>query len=540
MSDKWESLTVVCQGGLDNKNTYLELSAMAPGSATKLINFEPGLYGGYRRLDGFSYLSDTYGEIDPVNAEGPVLGVFIFDGDIYAARKQQSGTTYKIYLFDAGSGWNAVTTGFTLNTTDSGYTVSRIRYEVFNFRGSKTICFADGVNYAYLFDGTSWTQIKSSGTGADFANAGGANALDRPSTVSVYQGHLFLSGDPEYPHIVCHSAPRTEYSFVTADGAGQIIPGFTILMTKVWRDDLIVFARDAIGRVTVSGTDFVYRDITTKLGCLAADSVVEVNGDLMFLSQDGFRPIAGTDKIDDFELNSISKKIQKVVKDLSSTYTNQNVTAVVIRQKSQVRFFFNSSTVSTSDTRGIIGGYREDIKGQRSWEWGELLGIQAWVATSGYVNDQEYVLHGDYEGFVYRQEQGNDFAGMEISATYKTPYIDFSDPLTRKTMGKIYAFIEAEGDILVNFNVSYDWGDTRVSSPDPSLLESDAGLSVTYGNPDVEYDSGVVYGGSVFPLFLSNVVGSCFSIQLTFNTVGSEEPYSIQTLLYEFRPQGKR
>lgn len=538
--DNLKSATVTCQGGLDNKNTYLEISSMTPGAATRLINFEPGLYGGYRRIEGFALLSATYGLVDSSNAEGPVLGVFIYDDEIYAARKQTSGNTYKIYRFDSGSGWIAQSPGFTLNTTDGTYTVSRINYDILNFDNNDVIVFADGVNYAYMFDGTNWSQIKVSGSGADFANAGGAYAIDQPSLVAVYQKHLFLAGDPTKPQVVAHSYPQEHFDFATA-GAGQIVPGYSVNQIKVWRNDLIVFARERIGRVFVDQTTFYYRDITTNLGCIAPGSVIEVNGDLMYLSQDGFRAIAGTDRIDDFELNTLSKKIQKTVQELSNTYTNSDVTSVAIKQKSQVRFFFNSSGDTAPDTRGIIGGFRNRIDDTNHWEWGELLGIQAWVVTSGAVSGTEYILHGDYDGYVYRQEQGNDFDGEVISAVYRTPYLDFGSPLMRKTFHKLYAFIEPEGEVDISVTVSFDWRDPTVKDPDGFTLEADTSNAAIYGNVSATYGgSGIIYGGGLFPVLKQNMVGSANSVQLTFSTSGTEAPYAIQTLIYQYKEQGNR
>lgn len=541
MSDNIQDYTVTCQGGLDNKNTYLEISSQTPGAATRLINFEPGLYGGYRRIEGFTLLSDTYGLVDSVNAEGPVLGVFIYDDEIYAARKQTSGSTYKIYRFDSGSGWVAQSPGFTLNTTDGTYTVSRISYDTLNFDGMEVLVFVDGVNYAYMFDGTNWAQIQSSNSGANFANAGGTAALDQPSLVAVYQNHLFLSGDPTAPHAVAHSAPQKHYDFVVANGAGQVVPGYSVNQIKVWRNDLITFARERIGRIFVSGSDFVYRDITTNLGCISPLSVIEVNGDLMYLSQDGFRAIAGTDRIDDFELNTLSKKIQKTVQELSNTYTNADVTSVAIKQKSQVRFFFNSSGVETADTRGIIGGFRNKIDGSNSWEWGELLGIQSWVVTSGPVSGTEYIIHGDYDGYVFRQEQGNDFNGAVISAIYRTPYLDFGEPMIRKSFRQLHAFIEPEGEVDISTTVSFDWRDPDVAIPDGFVLEADTSNAAIYGNTGAKYGAtGIIYGGGLFPVLDQYMTGSGRSIQLTFSTSGTEAPYAIQTLVYEFIPQGRR
>lgn len=541
MSDNIKDYTVTCEGGVDNKNTYLQIAAETPGAATRLINFEPGLYGGYRRIEGFTPLSDTYSEVDSASAEGPILGVFIYDDEIYAARKLQSGNTYQIYLFDAGSGWIAQSPGFTLNTTDGTYSVTRIAYDILNFDGEDVIVFVDGVNYAYMFDGSSWTQIKSTGTGADFANAGGANTLDQPSIVAVYQNHLFLGGDPTEPFAVAHSSPKKHFDFLTVNGSGQVVPGYKHTQLKVWRNDLIVFARERMGRIFVNGTDFVYRDITTNLGCVAPGSVIETNGDLMYLSQDGFRSIAGTDKIDDFELNTLSKKIQKTVRELQNTYTNSDVTSVAVKQKSQVRFFFNSSGVEAADTRGIIGGFRNRIDNSNVWEWGELLGIQSWVVTSGAVSGSEYIIHGDYDGFVHRQEQGNDFNGAVISAIYRTPYLDFDGPMIRKKFQQVHAFIEPEGEVDVSVAVSLDWRDPDVPVPDNFILEADSSNAAIYGNTGAKYGAtGIIYGGGLFPVLDQYMTGTGRSIQLSFSTSGTEAPYAIQTLVFEFIPQGRR
>ena len=47
---------------------------------------------------------------------------------------------------------------------------------------------------------------------------------------------------------------------------------------------------------------FVIDQVTTNVGCIARDSVLEIGGDLMFLAPDGFRPVSGTSRIGDVEL----------------------------------------------------------------------------------------------------------------------------------------------------------------------------------------------------------------------------------------------
>jgi hypothetical protein len=538
--DKIQDFTVICEGGLDSKNTFIELSRNTPGAATQLINFEPGLYGGYRRINGFEYLDANYPEVDSAAAEGKVLGLIIFMDEIYAMRKQQSGTTYKVYRYDSGSGWVAQTLGFTLNTTAASKTVDKIRYEVFNFGDGDMLCFVDGVNPATLFDGTNWTQIISSNTGADFANAGGNQALDAPAWVESFSQHLFFTDDPDSKSVVAHSAPRDATDWTAASGGGQIITGFNVNGFKPWRDRLYVFGRENIGYVSVDGTDFVFKNVSDTIGLISPDTLVEINGDLLFLSQDGFRPIAGTDKIDDIQLNTLSRKIQKLVTELSSTYPDSQVSACTIRSKNQVRFFFNSETVDTAATRGILGGIRES-NGQMSWEWGELLGIQAAVTTSGWINDVEYVIHGDYAGNVFRQERGNSFNGADITAVYTTPYLDINSPMIRKKMRDVHVFIEPEGTVNIQAAVTYDWADPDKLNPAAYTLEGSDVAAAVYGGASAIYGAtGIVYGAGVYPVLKEGIQGTFYSAKISFSTTGTEAPYAIQTLIYEFTPQGRR
>lgn len=539
MSDKISTYLVTCEGGLDNKNSPLQVAQATPGAARRLLNFEPSIRGGYRRINGYQPLNASYEEVDSAAAEGPVLGVFIFDDEIYAARKQQSGTTYKIYKYDSGSGWVAQSPGFALNTTDGTYTVTRVSYDVFSFEGTNTVIFADGVNNPYMYNGSSWVQIDSTATGANFANAGGANALDKAAYVEVYNGHVFLSGDPTAPGVVAHSTPQKEYDWLTANGSGQLYTGFAVNAIKVWRDFMYCFGVEDIGYVGVSGTDFVFKNVSTEIGCVAPQSVVEIDGNLMYLSQDGFRTIAGTDKINDIDIGTISRKIRQLINTLNGLYTTTNVVAVAVPNKSQVRFIWNLSTEPTASTRGVIGGLRERIDGSQTWEWGELEGIQSWVSTTDRISGTQYVLHGDYAGNVYRQEQGSSFNGSGITATYTTPFFHFGEPMIRKQIRDIHIWAVAEGSVEVSVETAFDWEDPNKLTPSATSIVDTAYAVSMYGDGS-QYGDGSTYGGGIYPLFESGLVGTCRSAQFSFTTTGTENSYTIQEIAFEYTPEGRR
>jgi len=48
MPDQIESYKLICSGGLNSNENHLDLSENFPGEATRLVNYEPSLFGGYR------------------------------------------------------------------------------------------------------------------------------------------------------------------------------------------------------------------------------------------------------------------------------------------------------------------------------------------------------------------------------------------------------------------------------------------------------------------------------------------------------------
>jgi hypothetical protein len=545
MADEIQSFKVVCSGGLNSNENHLFLSEAASGAATRLVNYEPSLYGGYRRIEGYTLLGGLDVEVGAGVAEGPVLSVAIYKNEhignpyIIAARKDVGANTYKFYKFIDFVGWQAMTNSLTLNTTDGVRTVKKLRHAQFDFGDGSKIIFADGVNNAIVFDGQNWYQLNSTNTGGT-SSPGGDQIVNAPAIVEVFENHIFLGGDLTSRAVICHSAPADPFNFSAAAGGGQITPGFNVVQFKPFRDDLFVFGINSIKKVSPDITaGFVLDQVTANVGCVARDSVLEIGGDLIFLSPEGFRPVAGTSRIGDVEIQTLSKPIQVTLVDMIRNYDMDNLNGVVIRGKSQVRFFVDDAGTEVTDSYGIIGGLA-DQQGSIGWEFGELTGIRASCCTSDYIGRTEFILHGDYDGKVYRQEQGTSFNGEDILAVYATPYLDFGDTETRKTMRKVNTFVRAEGPVEVFLSMSYDWGDYNTSRPS-SYSQTSAGGPVEYGGRNIDFaGANILYGGNSKPIMTSDIQGSGFSSRATFVTVGQSEPYSIQGLVFEFSISGRR
>lgn len=565
MADRIDSFKVICSGGLNSNENHLDLSDNKPGAATRLVNYEPSLFGGYRRVEGFELYDAAYPEVDDVNnagsAEGKVLGLAIFKDDvsnltkIIAARKDVGATTYSFYYYTPLIGWRPFTLDHSIvrNTTDGVRTVEKLRHVSFNFGTGNRICFVDGVNPAIVYDGQHWEELRSTGTGGNPADAGhttntggGDQCLDAPALVDVFANHLFLAGDETNRATIAHSAPTNSaspygyYDFTNANAAGQLAAGFDVVQIKPFRDNLFVFGSNGIKKVAADVTSgFVTDQVTANVGCISRDSVLEIGGDLMFLAPDGFRPVAGTARIGDVELETVSKSIQGLLVNTIQNFDMDTINGVVIRSKSQIRYFVGDDTIDTPDSLGIIGGL-SDSTGSISWEFGELLGIRASCATSDYIGTEEFVLHGDYDGKVYRQERNTTFNGADIVAVYATPYLDFGETEERKVLRKINTFIRAEGPLEMNLSVAFDWGDYNTARPSTYSQSSEGGPTV-FGGRNITYNgANVVYGGSSKPIMTSDIQGSGFSIKATYVTVGNFEPYSIQGIVFEYSTAGRR
>mgnify|MGYP003137070050 CR=1 FL=1 len=506
MPENLASFKVFCQGGLSTSRDVLSQGENQPGSATALINYEPAVTGGYRKINGFA---NNYGT---VTGTGSVLGVCVADGindGILACRKPSSGNNYLHKWNNSTSSWDAVTT----SGSPTMVGVSKVRFSKYNF-GSPKVVLTDGINPAATYDGSTYTQITHSDAPTD------------PKFSAIFQNHLFLAGDPAHPTKLFFSAPLAETDFASGNGAGVINIGFPIVAIKSFRNELFIFGSTNIKKL--SGTalaNFAVQTVTDDLGCLATDSVIEIGGDLLFLSQDGLRPIAGTAKIGDVNLETVSKNIQSIFTDIIFDIDLEGLNAVVIRQKTQFRYFF-----SGSDTQGIIGGFRQTPNGLQ-FEYSQMLGITATCAASGYIGQNEFVLHGTSDGKVQQQESGNSFAGDPIFSVFQTPFFHMQDPEQRKIFYNVATYLRSEGDNAIVMSAVYDYEDVDTLNPTNFNL-STTGAAAFFN--EALYNSTAIFDGNPSPVQRTNISGSGKSASFKFVTNDSSASHSIQGLVITF------
>jgi len=429
--------------------------------------------------------------------------------------------------------WKYTSTGWTTVVSNlSSVNVDKLRHNTNSFTGTEAVIICDGANSPSKLSGSTFTVHP---TGGDYNPTGASFTTD-------FKNHQFYAGFPTTglgPNILLFSEPNDDDAFTNSGGSGNINVGFNITGLAKFRDALYIFGKTKIKKLTGSvKADYILSEVTDNIGCIATDSIIELGGDVLFLASDGIRPIQGTARIGDVELETVSKPVQQLLQDLPNTHNLSNMTSVVIRNKSQFRYFFPSTSTAAADTAGIIGGLRFADR-RVGWEFGELLGIRAFVATSGLINDVEVVLHGDLNGEIYQQESGNTFDTADVTAVYATPFLYFDSTEKRKIFQHISLFTRPEGSSSLNLGIAYNWDDPN--TPDPTTYSlTTAGSLSRYTTTNSTYDASFTFDGSSSPVLETNIEGSGKSISLIITSTGTQAPYSVSGFSITYQDAGYR
>ena len=486
-------------GGLVlDKDTF----SIPPGAALQLQNFEPDINGGYRRINGF----EKYDTNQIGGSTGTVLGVHIYKDQVIAAK----GTSV---FKSTGSGYTSIDTGRT--------SAGRYTFANFNFNNTEKVVFCDGANSPSTFDNSSVVDLST--------------APSDPQFVAVFKSHMFFAGMSTNPQEVVFSAPYDETDYTAANGAGSIRVDSSVRALKVFRDRLFVFCEDEIFFLAGNSiADFQLQPVTRNIGCVDGFSVQEIAGDLIYLAPDGLRTIAGTEKIGDVELGTVSKQIQPRLDNIDK----DRISSVVIRSKSQYRLFFPDDSGGSVSSPGLMGVIKAGVESGVGWEYADIRGIRPTCCASGFISDVETVIHGGYDGYVYKQESGDDFDGTDIAAIYRGPDFTMGDAGIRKMMQRIIWNYDNEGAVNSNFRIRYDFNSSETPQPNSYPLNTGAAVAIL-GNPSSLYGT-AVYGSSGTPLVRQSVEGGGFTVAVRLDDAAGAAPISIKGYQLEFTPGGRR
>ena len=594
-----QGASITVQGGLDLVSSSHALFR-TPGAATRLQNFESATTGGYRRISGYQKWGGASAVIPSGLSTDSIHGLTHYNDGVLVAQGDDlyystTGTSYLQVNKDtfaaiagtvninAGSATvSGVGTTFTTSThVGDIIKIDNLYYHVIAIASNTSLTIDKGAhatkNGLTLYHGglaagslpaattiprtnqsnVQFINFESEGENGAIYIVDGQNKLaefqidddgyhflevDRSAPtgckfIEKFSEWIIVAGKSTDPSTVYYSTRLKPYDFEGAS-SGSIDVGDVITGIKVFRNSLIIFCKNSIYELTNLDSTPIIKSVTKNIGCVNGNSIQEIGGDLIFLAPDGLRTVAGTARIDDVELSSISRKILPLINDLLDNIGNYTLSSIVIRERSQYRLFYYQSGQANSGQKGIIGTFKYSSEGVPAFEWSQTKGLPVKFCTSALNNSgTEVIYHADESGYVYEHDTGNSFDGANVEAEFQTPDMDYGDNGLRKSLYKVKANIEPEGtqnDLLLR--IRYDFESSEVPQPGNFAVGnlSSASLfgSAVFGT--------ATFGASTLPSKSILVTGSGFSNNFKFFSNDTNSPYSVNGMFVSFIAGGRR
>ena len=244
---------------------------------------------------------------------------------------------------------------------------------------------------------------------------------------------------------------------------GEEITGF-----KVLGDRLIVYKTNSIYAVYYNGNadiPFLIQKTSSHVGCIAPYSIQEVDNGHVFLAYDGIYFFDGNNSY------KISDRIRDTILGYSqSDYAN----AVSMYQKNKNRYWLAFAT--SSDNNRVI-----------TWDtinnaWSVYTGMApSAMATFLVTGVEERPYFGDYSGFIYRADTGDDDypknVKTAINAYFWTNWKNFDDICDQKGVPHVYVY-HKKLTATLTFVYAYDFITTDQYSTTFSTTSSDSVTSI--------------------------------------------------------------
>lgn len=466
-------------------------------------------------------------DIGIVPGSGNVLGVWVYDDDVYAFRNNAGGTATVMYKATTG-GWSAVSLGEQIefsnaNTsvgegdtlTQGGVTATIKRVVV------ESGSLGAGINTGRLIlsgrSGGNFAAGAATSTGGGAVTLGGAQTAitfaipggrfefvngnfggsqntfcmygcdgqnrafefdgtvftpirtgmssDKPSHIAIHQNQLFLS----FGASLQHSAPGEPYSWNAIIGAGELAVGedITGLTTQPGTEGggaLSILSRNATFTLYGTGvTDWKLVSFKNEAGAYPYTHQ-RISGRTVIYDERGICDLATSQNYGNFEDATLSLQIKNDLTPKNSL----TAASSIAREKNQYRIFFTDKsgyyvTMSSGKVMGIMP---------------VLYAHAVRCACSAENSDGEEVAYfGSTDGYVYQFDKGTSFDGTEMEAYIYLSYNFSGTPRQRKRFRQASFEVKGEGYSEMNFSYELSYGGTSLIQPGTVNIPIDLGAA---------------------------------------------------------------
>lgn len=453
-------------GGIDLDSSPLR---MQPGKLVTCLNYEMAIGNGYTRIEGYERfdgqdapsegydpdpLEDTTdarrAAITTVPGEGPVRGIHLYQGLLYAFRDNVGQTECKMYRATP-VGWTEIVTGATLNAGG--------RYEIinYNFEGASTgevMLGVSGTNKGFVYDGTTYTEIDIEGD------------TNFPIHIAAMNNYTFLgmeSGNLYW------SALLDPTDFTSASGAGYLGVGAAIKgLHEATGGTLIIRMKGRISVLTGnSPTSWAARSLRTNDESIGGEAYSAVQyGNWYYLDERGIMELGATQNYGDFASNLISLSITKWLASRTKTVTG----TIVNKSKRQIRWLFNNPAGGNVTEVLTLRFGAEGPSGFTTQKYNHGVSCTTY-GILGVATEENAMFFGTQDGYVMRMDMGNSFDGDEIESFLQFPYWHLDTPQTKKHFKRVIFTTEANGEATLQMRPFFNYSSPDAASHPSRLIE---------------------------------------------------------------------
>jgi hypothetical protein len=476
------------KGGLDLSSPAMSIPA---GKAIVAQNYEAAVSGGYRRMDGYA-LYDGSSSASVVSGSGGILGVWEFNGVLYAFRNNAAGTACIMHKATS-SGWTAVTTPTLVASGD-------FEFVNHNFTGSSAtgkMYGVDGKNKAFQFDGTTFTQLTTGMT------------TDTPTHVGIHKNHLFLSFGGGS---IQHSGVGDPTSWTLNTGAGELGIGTEITNIDSMRGNALVIsgADDVSILYGTSSADWDLKSFSTELGVVSRTAEV-IDSGLLWFNGRNITSLHTTQSFGDFSTASLSTPITPHLDSRASSVVGSSVNY----KKGQYRLFFNDKTTAVATV------INNSVVGWTTW----LLGHTPTALSEKYM--------GCSDGSVMELDTGESFAGTAIKSYLRLPFTSIATPHRQKRFRRLFLDLDAGSTATLKMVADYDYGSGS------STISSDVVVHGSGGLWDVANWGAFTWSSNVVAQAETGLSGSGTNVSfLIYHSSSTDPSFTVQGVRVNYSMRG--
>jgi len=381
----------------------------------------------YRNLAAAQYRAD----IGAVPGSGSILGVWVYNGNVFAFRNHTDGLSAKMWYATTG-GWVEFSTGYTLSPSGSYEFVN------WNFTGASTglkMYGCDGVNKAFEFDGSTFTQITT------------GSSPDTPQHLAVWRNRLVLSinGSVLYSG---GGTPTATWAAATAAeiGTGDLVTALVTLPGDNATTALAIYCRNKTSILYgAPSTGLNLAPVSPDTGAL--ERTAQYIGTAIALDDRGVSTLQAVQEFGNFAAATISRVIQPFIDNRVGLVSCSSI----LRSQNQYRLYF-------TDGYGLVFRIGQQL---------EIMPIYypdpvECIVSGEDISGEEVVFFGSTDGFVYQAEVGTSFAGEEIESWLRLAFNSEGAETAIKRWRKLWAELSVPEYAKLNFTYEQDYGNYSI------------------------------------------------------------------------------